>query len=41
MINFFESFSPLTQAIIASTLTFLLTTFGSSFVFLFKKLIIK
>ena len=37
MINFFESFSPLTQAIIASTLTFLLTTFGSSFVFLFKK----
>lgn len=36
MINFFESFSPLTQAIIASTLTFLLTTFGASFVFLFK-----
>lgn len=37
MINFFYGLDPLTQAIIASSLTFLMTVFGSSFVFLFKK----
>lgn len=38
MINFFCDLSPLIQAIIASAITFTLTTIGSSFVFLFKKI---
>lgn len=37
MINFLCDLSPLLQAIIASLLTFSLTTLGASFVFLFKK----
>lgn len=37
MINFFCDLSPLLQALIASLLTFSLTTLGASFVFLFKK----
>lgn len=38
MFDFFCNLSPLMQAIIASSLTFLLTTLGSSFVFLFKNI---
>lgn len=36
MFNFFYDLSPLIQALIASSITFLLTTIGSSFVFFFK-----
>lgn len=38
MFDFFCNLSPLMQAIIASSLTFLLTTLGSSFVFLFRNI---
>lgn len=37
MLDLFENFSPLIQAMIASLFTFCLTTFGASLVFLFKK----
>lgn len=37
MFDFFYELEPLTQAIIASTLTFSMTTLGAAFVFFFKK----
>lgn len=38
MINFFYELNPIIQAILASTLTFLLTVLGSSLVLFFKKI---
>jgi len=37
MISFFYELNPVIQSLIAGTITFLITAFGASSVFLFKK----